>query len=408
MVWQTVRFAFKNAFRKKLVASLSIAGIAIGIGLMVTLSSASAGFDTMLADSIADTLGDVQVTEYNKEIAISQLPTNITDIIMTIEDSAEIEAISPEIYVSGFEQFMINISIDGGGPGGSPMPFVPINARGINITNDAMFDGATTLLSNGSLYSSDYEIIVADFIASGADNGMFDIGETVDFYINFTHSIPLEVVGIFDTSDDIMAIMNPSIVMSVNTGLLVNSMYLPYEQTGYNYVKIRFDSVNLNQTREYGAQLEDLEPKMAVSITGEALESASELMENFSIIQTILTIIVIVAGGMAIFVAQLMGVSERMKEFAIMKATGWKNRTILFDIILESIIIGVIGSIVGFGLGAGLLFFAQMAASESFIVITWQIIVQTLGFGIGLGILSGLIPGIRAARVKPMEVIRGI
>jgi len=407
MVWQTVRFAFKNAFRKKLVASLSIAGIAIGIGLMVTLSSASAGFDVMLADTIANTLGDVQVTEFNKEISISQLPTNISDIIMTIEDSAEIEAMSPEIYVSGFEQFMTNISVEGGS-GGSPMSFVPINARGINITRDAMFDGPTTLLSNGSLYSNDYEIIVADFIASGADNGMFDIGKTVDFYINFTHSIPLEIVGIFDTSDDIMAMINPSIVMSVNTGLLVNSMYLPFEQTGYNYVKIRFDSVNLNQTREYAAQLEELAPKMAVSITGEALESASDLMENFSIIQTILTIIVIVAGGMAIFVAQLMGVSERMKEFAIMKATGWKNRTILFDIILESIIIGVIGSIVGFGLGAGLLFFAQMAASESFIVITWQIIVQTLGFGLGLGVLSGLIPGIRAARVKPMEVIRGI
>jgi len=405
---QTVRFALKNAFRKKLIASLSIAGIAIGIALMVALSSASAGFDSLLDDSIAETLGDVQVTEYNKDISISQLPKNITDIIMSIEDSDKIEAISPEIFVLGFDQYMANISLDSGGFGGAQMPFVPINSVGVNIINDAQFEGPTTKVNNGSIFVNLYEIIVADFIAEGSD-GLFSIDKEIDFMINFTYSIKLRTVGIFETDeDDPTAIMDTNIIMSIETGLALNSLYLPYEQTGYNYVNIRFNSASVNETRGYAEQLEELEPKMDVSITGEFLETAGDLLNNFSIMQTILTVIIIVAGGMAIFVAQLMGVNERMKEFAIMKATGWKNRTILFDIILESVVIGLLGSLFGFGIGAGLLFLVQMGASETFMKITWQIVAQVLAYGLGLGIVSGLIPGIRAASVKPMEVIRGL
>ncbi len=407
MIFQTVRFAMKNAFRKKLIAGLSITGIAIGIALMVVLSSASAGFDNLLSDTVAETLGDIQVSEYGKDIAISQLPTNITDIIMTIEDSDMIEAISPEIYALGFEQFMANITIESGGFGPS-MPFVPINAVGINATDDAQFNGPSTTIANGTVYKNDFEIIVADYIAEGSD-GLFEVGKEVKFMTNYTYSVNLTTVGIFETDDDDpTAMMSTNIQMSIATGLALNSLYLPYEQTGYNYVSIRFDSDSVNQTRGYGEQLELLEPKLEVSITGEYLESASDLLNNFAIMQNILIIIVIVAGGMAIVVAQLMGVTERMKEFAIMKATGWKNRTILFDIILESVIIGLLGSIVGFGLGAGLLFLVQMGASQTFMIITWQIVLQVLGFGLGLGMVAGLIPGIKAARVKPMEVIRSL
>jgi len=405
MSFQTISFAVKNAFRKKLVTALSIVGIAIGVGLMVTLSSASAGFNQLLDSSIAETLGDVQVTEYNKDIAISQLPENITKTIMTIEDSDKIEAISPIIYVQGFEQFSENVTSNPQhGPG---MSSVALNARGINTTNDAQFEGPTTRIIEGRVYQNDFEIIVADFIASGS-NGFFAVGETIDFQINFTYAIPLTIVGIFDTSEDTLAILHPTVVMSVATGRLLNNLFLPYEFQGYNYVNIRFDSSNLETTEKYAEELEVIEPKLDIELIGESMQDASSIMQNFNTVQAILTVIVIVAGGMAIIVAQLMGVTERMKEFAIMKATGWKNRTILFTIILESIIIGLVGALIGFGLGAGLIFLVQLGATETFIVITWQIALQVLALGIGFGLVAGLIPGIRAARVKPMEVIRGL
>ncbi len=405
MSFQTISFVVKNTFRKKLVTALSITGIAIGVGLMVTLSSASAGFNQLLDNTIAETLGDVRVTEYNKDITISQLPENITDTIMTIENSEKIEAISPIIYVQGFEQFSENITASS--PHRPGMATVALNARGINPINDAQFEGPTTRIIEGRVYQTNFEIIVADFLTSDS-NGFFVVGQTIDFQINFTYAIPLTVVGIFDTSQDTLAMLHPTIVMSVATGRMLNNLFLPYELTGYNYVNIRFDSSSLETTEKYAEELEALEPKLQIELIGEAMQDASSVMQNFNTVQIILTVIVIVAGGMAIIVAQLMGVTERMKEFAIMKATGWKNRTILFTIILESIIIGLVGALIGFGFGAGLIFIAQRGATETFIVITWQIALQVLALGIGFGLIAGLIPGIRAARVKPMEVIRGL
>jgi putative ABC transport system permease protein len=407
LVFQTIRFALKNAFRKKLVAALSITGIAIGIALMVALSSASAGFDNLLGDAVAETVGDVEVQEYNTELTLSQLPTNISEIIRTIDSSDEIIALSPEVVVSNFLQFADNVTIDLGAmvPPGRDINALAMGARGVNPIDDATFDGPTTKITDGSIFESDYEVIIADYILEGGSS-VFTLGGSVDLMINYSYSIPITIVGVFDAGEDLTRVLQPSFIMSVNTSLRINSLSLPFEQTGYNLAKIRFDSQSLEETDLYIAELEELEPKLTVTGQGSEIESMSNLLENFETFQTILVVIVIVAGGMAIIVAQLMGVSERMKEFAIMKATGWKNGSIFLDIILESVVIGLLGALVGFALGAGLIFMVQIGPGQMFVKITWQIALQVLAYGLGLGIAGGLIPGIRAARIKPMEVLR--
>lgn len=403
-ILQTIKFAIKNTFRKKLVAGLSIAGITIGIALMVAMSSTTAGFDTLLSDTLAETMGDVEVTEEGKSSYLSQLPNNISDYIMTIESSDKIEGISPEIEVYGFNQFLDNISIHGGGV----MPaaeFIQLSALGTTPVNDLIFDGPTNNIIVGEVFDTDYEIIIADYVLDGAPT-IFILNQQFPLQINDTYSVNLTVTGIFETEEGPMQILSPAFVMNINTGKLINSLSLPFEQEGFNHAKIRFEVDNLDETKEYAAQLEDLAVDMDISLAGESIEAVSDVMENFEIMNLILSIITITAGGMAIVVAQLMGVNERMKEFAIMKATGWKNSTIFLDIILESMIIGIIGSIIGFGVGIGFLYIIQAAYSVSFVTITWQIVVQTLAFGLGIGLAGGLLPGIRAARVKPMEVIR--
>ncbi len=406
MVFQTIRFALKNAFRKKLVAALSIVGIAIGIALMVTLSSASAGFDSLLGDAVAETVGDVEVQEYDTQLTLSQLPKNISDIIRTIDSSDKILALSSEVVVNNFRQFADNVTIEGGmmGPG-MDMSGIALGAIGVNPDEDATFEGPTTKIDEGQLFENDYEVIIADYILEGGSS-VFTLGESFDLPINYTYTIPVTIVGVFDAGEEMTRILDPGFVMSVNTSLIINSLTLPFEQEGYNRARIRFDSVSTEETDIYIAELEELEPKLTVTGLGAEIEGMGELMANFEIFQTILIIIVIVAGDMAIVVAQLMGVSERMKEFAVMKATGWKNGSIFLDIILESITIGLIGALVGFALGGGLIFFVQLGAGQTFVTITWQIVLKVLAYGLGLGLAGGLIPGIRAARIKPMEVLR--
>ena len=78
-----------------------------------------------------------------------------------------------------------------------------------------------------------------------------------------------------------------------------------------------------------------------------ALETMDDLMATQDIVISVVTIIVIISGSMGVIIAQLVGVEGRSKEFAILKATGWKEGHILYSVIIESITLGVAGSLVG-------------------------------------------------------------
>ncbi|MEA2070609.1 MAG: FtsX-like permease family protein [Asgard group archaeon] len=398
MSLEVIKFAFQNAFRKKLIAGLSIVGIGIGISLMVVLSASTAGMESMMSDTLLDKAGDVEVKEFNKATPMSQLPDNITDIIQSINSSSKIEVISPEIYANGFQQFSENISLP---------QVMQIESRGVIVEKDQQLNGGTGTIADGELFDKKYEIIVADIIADNAPD-LFEVGKDFEYRVNETFSLTLTTSGIFETEDGPMRFLNPLILMSLETAQAINDYYLPYEQEGYNVVRVRFDSEDIEETKDYAEEIENLTPKMSVSLQGANIESANTVMDTFDTFSLIVSIVSILAGGMAIIVAQLMGVNERMKEFAIMKATGWKNRTIFFDIILESLIVGIIGSLVGFLFGLGLVYMVEYIADRAFVTITWEIVLTAIGFGTGIGLLGGLLPGYYASRIKPMEVIRGL
>lgn len=399
MSLQILKFGLKNAFRKKSIAILSILGIAIGIGMMVVLSAATEGMDQMMVNMLADTVGDIEVIEYNKPTSLSQLPSNISDIIRTIESEDSIEQISPEIEVSGFQQFAEELSL--------PPSLQMLRARGVHSEFDEVFGGPTANIYEGKIFENDFEVIVAEFLNDNNPD-YASVGKELVFQVNATYSVNLTIVGIFSTDIGPAKFLNPSFMMTIETAKIINELYMGLTFDGYSLARIRFDTEDIEETKLFAEELEELSPKLTTTLLGDGAETAGTLLDTFHTFSIVVSIVAVVAGGMSIIVAQLMGVSERMKEFAIMKATGWKNRAIFLDIIFESILLGVIGAIVGFALGTALMYTVQAVADQVFIVLTWEIALVVLGFGFGIGLIGGLIPGIKASKIKPMEVIRGL
>jgi putative ABC transport system permease protein len=114
---------------------------------------------------------------------------------------------------------------------------------------------------------------------------------------------------------------------------------------------------------------------------------------------------------MAIIVTQMMSVSARIKEFAILKATGWKNSHIFKNVIYESIFLGLIGALIGLGLGT--LFILALGSEASPFggatpyLITPFGIAQVFIYALVLGIIGGIYPAFKAARVRPVRVLKG-
>jgi ABC-type antimicrobial peptide transport system permease subunit len=144
-----------------------------------------------------------------------------------------------------------------------------------------------------------------------------------------------------------------------------------------------------------------------------------------SLLNTIFSTITLFLGGVAaisllvagIGIMNIMIVSliERTREIGILKALGMKSRTVLLIFLTESIIIGIIGAVIGIISGFALatvvsLFLGQGGIIGSALTITPilgpEVILGALGFGVGVSVIFALYPAWRASKLKPVEALR--
>ena len=84
-IGKVTMFAFKNAFRRKIVAVLAIAGISVAITMQVTINAFTTGMDETFNDIFGELVGTFQLQEKDSPFSYaSQLPANITETIIAI------------------------------------------------------------------------------------------------------------------------------------------------------------------------------------------------------------------------------------------------------------------------------------------------------------------------------------
>ena len=141
-----------------------------------------------------------------------------------------------------------------------------------------------------------------------------------------------------------------------------------------------------------------------------AVEWASRferMSDDLNIILTILTSIGVIIAVLSIVNTMLMSVSERMIEFGILKANGWSRRDVLKLIAYESAIIGIFGGIFGAVLGwLGTLVVNAVWPMRAQLYASPGLLAFSVFFSIGLGLLGGLYPALRAMRMMPMQALR--
>jgi putative ABC transport system permease protein len=124
----------------------------------------------------------------------------------------------------------------------------------------------------------------------------------------------------------------------------------------------------------------------------------------FAIVPAMVSIGVVV-GGIVIMNIMLMAVTERTREIGIRKAVGAKARDIERQFLAESIMLSAMGGLIGVLAGWA---FATIVAAVSPLParITWWSVALALGLGAGIGVLFGVYPARRAARLDPITAMR--
>jgi putative ABC transport system permease protein len=124
----------------------------------------------------------------------------------------------------------------------------------------------------------------------------------------------------------------------------------------------------------------------------------------FTVVPAVVAIGVLV-GGIVIMNIMLMSVTERTREIGIRKSVGARRRDVLRQFLLESIVLATFGGLLGVAAGAAL---AQLIALASPLPsrVTWWSVAVALTLGTVVGLVFGVYPARRAARLDPIEALR--
>jgi putative ABC transport system permease protein len=141
------------------------------------------------------------------------------------------------------------------------------------------------------------------------------------------------------------------------------------------------------------------------------LRQAAQGILIFKLLMGSFTAIALLVGGIGIMNVLLASVLERTREIGVRRAVGARRRDVVRQLLAESVAIALAGSLVGLavGLGAAFAFTAVMRAQTQALIyaaVTPGTIVASLGAAIVTGLVFGVYPAIRAARLAPVDAIR--
>jgi ABC-type antimicrobial peptide transport system permease subunit len=264
----------------------------------------------------------------------------------------------------------------------------------------------------------------------------FESSTPIITYISETERIDLQVAGIFDSKHPGIGSQYPGLVFKLEH--LQQWMSLQDKQQKTDIIKeyliaLKTGHFTSEISEDYLQKQVDLVdasiPKNVDPITGFAAKIysvTSARLTFFSIAEMIMTLLstmltalgllIMITGVLLITNVQLMNVEDREFQTGVLRAVGENRRGITQSMLIENLFQGMLGGI--FGLFGGLAF-GQIVASYLVSlfgtgqmsvqpVVSQQVVILSVLAGVALGVITGVLPAVRASRVNIVDALRGI
>jgi putative ABC transport system permease protein len=430
-------YSFSAIKLRKLRAGLTTLGVVIGIAAIVALLSITQGLQTTITNQLETGLAtDTLIVSAGRSV-FSQGGAGIgggfgdagSGFILLLNDTATINGLSPDIEGSvAIMQRAVYLE-------NSERSFV-INVVGVDFADyEAIYGGNTFVAESGviNLNPSNDEIIIGNTLHDPWKNGtlLYNVGETVEvIWTNSTARPPKNETYTGQISAVLSEIGGFSFGGPSDTGV-----YIPISQGQSFFDTNEVSQIIVKLTNSDQATIDNVSEVIADAFNGEVSVISSTAVLNiigsvFSIIQLFLVgiaAISLLVAGIGIMNIMIVSLIERTREIGILKALGMKSRTVLTIFLGESVIIGLIGGVLGVGLGwvlanvVAVVFtgggpFAGIGGGQTsgvgggmldiVPVLTPTVLVGALAFGVGVSVIFALYPAWRASKLKPVEALR--
>lgn len=274
----------------------------------------------------------------------------------------------------------------------------------------------TVKIESGRFFFPDEDTRMAHIavLGAGVAEKLFPNGEALGRVVTIKH-IPFTVVGVlkkrgsgtFSNTDDLI-----HIPLDTAQKELLGIRYL-------NYIRAKVDQsgdVSQVKTEVYRLldQRHDIEPGQESDFSVRSLESALDIIRSLTNVLKFFLVsiaaISLLVGGIGIMNSMLIAVNARVREIGLRKAVGARPNEIMFQFLLESVIITLLGGLIGIVIGVSLAYAASLIIPK--LGYDWQFLVPIssvwVSFGVcfAIGMVFGLYPARKASKVSPMEALR--
>ncbi|MCG8447516.1 MAG: ABC transporter permease [Hyphomicrobiales bacterium] len=390
---------------------LSIAGVAMGVGFSIMMASLMQGSQEDFIDTLIDTIPHIAIEDEERHPPVQ--PASMTF------DAVKIEGLRPREKLRGIRNADgIIASLESWLPGD-----VAPNLTGQAVIRYAGKDLSVTVVG----IDVDAERLVSTIDDDMREGSLDDLNTTANGLVvgdGVLDRLGAKVGDLVTVTSPVGVVRKFKIVGSFHTGAVANDNGLGYtllktaqviqdKANVVNRIRIRLDDVNASTP--IAARLES-----QFGYKAESWEEANEgLMEAFLIrniiMFTVVAAILIVAGfGIFNIISQI--THEKAHDIAIMKSLGFPESDIIRIFVIEGLAIGAAGSLLGcvFGFALcqalGQVEFEFAATTEvtrlPLMYSVWHYAIAS-GFALGSAAVAGWLPARNAARLNPVDIIRG-
>jgi putative ABC transport system permease protein len=163
--------------------------------------------------------------------------------------------------------------------------------------------------------------------------------------------------------------------------------------------------ITLALREQHNINFED-EDDFTVLSQDELLGALSQITGVLTIFLGVIAGISLLVGGIGIMNIMLVSVTERTREIGLRKAVGAKQRDILWQFLVEAMVLAMVGGAIGLAVGAGGSFLISNFSENLQPTLAWDSVVLAIVFSAGVGLFFGIFPALRAARLNPIDALR--
>ena len=394
------KLTIKNIFRRKLRSILTILSVIIGIASVIALVLLSDGllntvneqFDKMGGRVILVLAGNFQGNPFESGRLSKENMLNIKDS----ENIEKIPAVE-NVFAMNFLNAQITYR--------NQDEFAYLATLPVEKMDDA-FDFFDVSVSEGKTFNGKEgnNAVIGDYIAKKMFDREIKTGNKIKI-----NDMDFRVLGILEP------IGNESDDSTIYITRKAGDDLLNYEDSvNYIMVKTKADTDNKDTVKRIErllAKTRDEENFMIIS-ADDFLELITRLLTLIKVILATIASISVVVGSLGVINSVYTSVLERTREIGVLKSIGAKINDITFIFVLESLLLSLAGGVIGFGLGVGIAkgvsLYAASAGFDMFTIsITVEIVLLALILSVIVGIVAGLFPARSAAKLNPVNALRG-